>query len=214
MRFLLKHFFDTAGYLLSWLLPPSIPELCLASVSHLYTGYLKRHFFHIGEDSVLAFKAHKLHHLHRVSIGNDTQIEKGASMETWDTTDNTNNHPLIIIGSHCRIRANAHITATKGITIGDGLLTGTNVLITDNMHGRSMLDDMEKIPYERLIFSKGEVVVGNNVWLGNNVCVMPGVTIGDGVIVGANSVVTQNIPPYSVVAGVPAKIIKNCDNKQ
>ena len=73
---------------------------------------------------------------------------------------------------------------------------------------------MIKKPYERTIFSKGKVVIGNYVWLGNNVCVMPGITIGDGVVVGANSVVTKDIPPYCVAAGVPAKIIKDCRNEQ
>jgi len=51
-------------------------------------------------------------------------------------------------------------------------------------------------------------VIGNNVWLGNNVCIMPGVTIGDGAVVGANSVVTKDVPAYSVAAGIPAKIVK------
>jgi acetyltransferase-like isoleucine patch superfamily enzyme len=46
------------------------------------------------------------------------------------------------------------------------------------------------------------------VWLGNNVCVLPNVTIGDGAVVGANSVVTHDIPPYAIVAGIPAKIVK------
>lgn len=68
---------------------------------------------------------------------------------------------------------------------------------------------LKSIPYyERSMYSKGPVVIGNNVWLGNNVCVMPGVTIGDGAIIGANSVVTHDIPAYSVAAGIPAKVIK------
>ena len=52
---------------------------------------------------------------------------------------------------------------------------------------------------------------GNNVWLGNNVCVMPGVTIGDGAIVGTNSLVTHDIPSFTVAAGVPAKEIGHND---
>ncbi|MBQ7870222.1 MAG: hypothetical protein IJ355_07850 [Prevotella sp.] len=63
-------------------------------------------------------------------------------------------------------------------------------------------------PQHRPLTSKGPVVIGNNVWLGNNVCIMPGVTVGDGAIVGANSVVTHDIPPHSVAAGIPAHIIK------
>ena len=61
---------------------------------------------------------------------------------------------------------------------------------------------------ERPLYSKGSVVIGNNVWLGNNVCVMPGVTIGDGAIIGANSVVTHDVPAYAVAAGIPARVVK------
>jgi len=57
------------------------------------------------------------------------------------------------------------------------------------------------------------VVIGNNVWLGNNVCILAGVTIGDGAIVAANSVVTKDVPAYSLVAGVPA-VIKKTNSSQ
>lgn len=60
----------------------------------------------------------------------------------------------------------------------------------------------EDLPY------KGDTVIGNDVWIGQNVTFLPGVHIGDGCIIGANSVVASNIPPYSVVAGNPAKVIR------
>jgi acetyltransferase-like isoleucine patch superfamily enzyme len=56
--------------------------------------------------------------------------------------------------------------------------------------------------------SKGPVRIGNDVWLGNNCTVLPGVTIGDGAIVGASAVVSRDVPPYCVVAGNPAKVVK------
>ena len=55
---------------------------------------------------------------------------------------------------------------------------------------------------------KGDTVVGNDVWFGQNVTVLPGVHIGDGAIVGANSVVSKDVPPYCIVGGNPAKIIR------
>lgn len=61
-----------------------------------------------------------------------------------------------------------------------------------------------RIPEE----SKGDTVIGNDVWLGHESVVMPGVTIGDGSIIGARSVVTKDVPPYSIVGGNPAKIIR------
>lgn len=56
--------------------------------------------------------------------------------------------------------------------------------------------------------NKGDIVVGNDVWIGYNATIMSGVTIGDGAIVAANAVVTNDVPPYAIVGGVPAKVIR------
>lgn len=62
--------------------------------------------------------------------------------------------------------------------------------------------------FERDIVSKGAIKVGNDVWIGTKAVILSGVTIGDGAVIGAGSIVTKNIPPYSVAAGVPAAVIK------
>lgn len=56
--------------------------------------------------------------------------------------------------------------------------------------------------------SKGPVIIGQNVWVGDKATILPGVTIGDGAVIGANSVVTKDVPPYSIVGGNPAKVLK------
>ena len=56
--------------------------------------------------------------------------------------------------------------------------------------------------------SKGNTVIGNDVWIGNSVTIMPGITIGDGAILGANSVVTKDVEPYTIVGGNPTKEIR------
>ena len=56
--------------------------------------------------------------------------------------------------------------------------------------------------------TKGDIRIGNDVWIGEDAKILSGVTIGDGAVIGANSLVTKNVPPYAVVGGVPAKIIK------
>ena len=58
------------------------------------------------------------------------------------------------------------------------------------------------------MYSKGVVIIEDNVWIGDQACIMPNVIIGKGAIIGANAVVTKNVIPYSVVGGNPAKIIK------
>ena len=60
--------------------------------------------------------------------------------------------------------------------------------------------------------SKGPVIIGDNVWIGDKATILGGVTIGESVIIAANSVVTKDVPPYSVVAGIPAKVIKKMNN--
>ncbi len=56
--------------------------------------------------------------------------------------------------------------------------------------------------------TKGDVIIGNDVWIGNEALVLSGVTIGDGAVVGARAVVTRNVPPYAIVAGNPARLIR------
>lgn len=174
----------------------------------LYTSLCRHCFAHWGKGSHLAWKAMRLKGEKYISVGDGTFIDSGVQLTAWDSHNGLRFTPTITIGDRCAIRNNAHITAINSITIGDDLLTGTNVLITDNSHGMATREHMSLPFTERPMISKGPVVIGNKVWLGNNVCVMPGVTIGDGAIIGANSVVTHDVPAYAVAAGIPARVIK------
>ncbi len=183
-------------------------QIVKAIANRLYTAIHCHRFAHWGKGTHLGWKAMKLVGLNYISVGDGTCISPGVQLTAWDLHNGLRFTPSIVIGKRCAIRENSHITAINSITIGDNLLTGTNVLVTDNSHGQSTREHMSQPFSERPMVSKGPVVIGNNVWLGNNVCVMPGVTIGDGAIIGANSVVTHDVPAYAVAAGVPAKIIK------
>lgn len=144
-----------------------------------------------------------------ISIGNGGRIERGCVLTAWDKTPNGDNHkPSIVIGENASIGEFNHITSTNKIHIGDNLLTGRWVTITDNSHGTTDVESLKICPVMRPVVSKGAVVIGNNVWIGDKATILPGVTIGDGAVIAANSVVTKDVPAYSVVAGNPAKIIK------
>lgn len=125
--------------------------------------------------------------------------------------------PELIVGDNCGFGAFNHITCTNSIRIGNGVLTGKWVTITDNSHGATDADSLQLSPMKRPVVSKGVVVIGDNVWIGDKSTILPGVCIGRGAIIGANSVVTRDVPPFAIVGGNPAKIIKKneiCQEKE
>lgn len=154
-----------------------------------------------------------------MNIGDNTYFDDGLNMTAWDVFEYYGNDnsmhiqqftPQITIGNNCSFGAWNHITAINRIIIGDGCLTGKWVTITDNNHGETNIDYMKILPSKRKLISKGPVIIGKNVWIGEKVTILPNVTIGDGAIIAANSVVSKNVPAFSVVAGNPATVIFIC----
>lgn len=117
-----------------------------------------------------------------------------------DCGKNTHIGKGVFINSGCRFQDQG------GITIGDGSLIGHNAVLATLNH------DPDPAKRENLI--PAPIVIGKNVWLGANVTVLPGVTIGDGAIVAAGAVVTGDVAPYTVVGGVPAKVLKHISNTE
>lgn len=107
------------------------------------------------------------------------------------------------IGSRSGLGINARLQGP--LTIGDNVMMGPDVMVYTQNHNTDRTD----IPMiEQGNSEKREVVIGNDVWIGARCIIMPGVKIGDGSILAAASVITKDVPPYSVVGGVPAKLIK------
>lgn len=148
----------------------------------------------------------------RIKIGSYTSFGHHCVLGCWEMYGSgecvQHYEPEIIIGNHCSIGEYCHITAINKITIGDGLLTGRYVYIGDNAHGGLSKEEATVPPIERKLRSKGEIVIGHNVWIGDKASILAGVCIGDNVIIAANAVVTKNISSNCIVAGVPARIIK------
>lgn len=143
-----------------------------------------------------------------IQIGDDFFACASCSIEAWDEYLGHFYHPVIQIGNNVRMNRGCHLTAIEGITMGDGILLGSNVLITDNSHGRCSMEECHIPPAERELYSKGPVSIGDCVWIGDGAVILPGVTIGKGSVVGANAVVTKSVPEYSIVGGNPARIIR------
>ena len=106
----------------------------------------------------------------------------------------------LTLGKDIFINLGCRFQDTGGITIGDGSLIGHGSTLTTLNHGVD--------PNRRADMVPSPVTIGRRVWLGAGVTVVPGVTIGDGAIVGAGSVVTKDVPADTIVAGVPAKLIR------
>ena len=109
----------------------------------------------------------------------------------------------IIVGKNVFINACCKFQDQGGIIIGDGVLIGYNVTLATLNHD-------ERPQYRQNIYPK-PIKIGNNVWIGSNATILQGVTIGDGAIIGANAVVTKNVLQNTIVAGVPAKLIRKID---
>lgn len=123
--------------------------------------------------------------------GNNVNIEKGATI-----SENT------VIGNNSGIGINAFMDS--GVTIGDNVMMGPECIIYTRNHEFSLVD----IPMIKQGFQGIKPVkVDNDVWIGGRVIILPGVHIHKGAIIGAGSVVTKDVPAYTIVAGNPAKKI-------
>ena len=113
-------------------------------------------------------------------------------------------NPVVTIGDRCLIGRGSGIVGHFSIEIGNDVWTGHNVYITDQNHG---YEDVTK-PISQQSQPERAVKIGDGSWLGYGSVVLPGVTIGEHCVIGANSVVTRDVPSFSVAVGVPARVIK------
>lgn len=143
-----------------------------------------------------------------VKIGSKTQFGKMAVVTAWGKYRSQQFSSLIKIGKRCNFGDYVHITAINRITIGNDVLTGRWVTITDNSHGTGDPEELRIPPAERPLVSKGSVTIEDRVWIGDKATILPGVTIGEGAVIGANSTVTRDVPPNCIAAGNPARVIK------
>jgi acetyltransferase-like isoleucine patch superfamily enzyme len=119
--------------------------------------------------------------------------------------------PSISIGDDVYIGHYSFIAAIEEIRIGNGCVFSDYVYLNDSSHG---IDPANGLIMLQNLESKGPIHIGMNCFLGYRVAVMPAVTLGDWCIVGANSVVTRSFPPYSMIGGAPARLIRRYSPEQ
>lgn len=207
MKNLLKNFLIFIGRIYSLFYPRKIMQYGETFSAYIYTGFQSHRFHSWGKNSVMA-KGVRLTGPEYISVGQHTAFLRDVYLTATSYYAGECHHPSIVIGNDCQFGARTHITAVNDITIGNGVLTGADVLISDNAHGDSTFKTLQIPPLQRPLYSKGKIAIGDNVWIGDKVSILAGVTIGNNVIIGANSVVTKDIPDRCIAAGIPAKIIK------
>lgn len=139
-----------------------------------------------------------------ISLGHNVFVYSHGRIQGIQKYNDKSFFPHIILHDGVSIQQNCHITCANRIEIGKNTAIAAGVTITDIHH--PYLD--VNIPIEKQDIQVKEVVVGCDCKIYNGAVILPGVTIGKHVTIGANSIVSHDIPDYSVAAGIPAKIIK------
>jgi acetyltransferase-like isoleucine patch superfamily enzyme len=137
----------------------------------------------------------------RLDVGSGTLFEP----DVWITAPD---EARVRIGSGTFLNIGVMVAAVDLVEIGDHCMFANGCFITDGNH---RFDDPDKpVPWQGFD-SKGPTRVGDNVWCGAHVVITSGVTIGERSVIGANSVVTGDLPPRSIAAGVPAKVLREVE---
>jgi acetyltransferase-like isoleucine patch superfamily enzyme len=138
----------------------------------------------------------------RLTVGPHAYFEPGV----WLTSD----AGTISIGGGSLLNLNVMVAALERVEIGEHCMLANGCLVTDSDH---RFDDPDRpVPWQGFT-TKGPTVIGDNVWLGAHVVVTSGVTIGRRSVIGANSVVTRDVPEFSVAAGAPARVLRKVNGQ-
>lgn len=177
------------------------------SLRRYYTMWRSNEFKKFGTSSHLDFKL-VLQGGKHISIGERTGFGQRVVLAAWDSYRGHKYTPSISIGNDVWIGDDCNITAINSIIIEDNVLLGRKIFISDHSHGEVTLEALTLAPADRPLISKGVVHIKKGAWIGEKATILANVTIGENSFIGANSVVTKSVPSNTVVAGIPAKIIR------
>lgn len=154
-------------------------------------------------------RPHRIIHPEFISVGNNTLIQQNAMIAPILEYAGTKYHPEVRIGRDVSIGPGLYLACVGLISIGDGSVLSENVFINDSNHG---FDPENGHIMKQPLASKGDIIIGKSCFLGLRSAILPGVVLGDYCVVGVNSVVTKSFPPYSMLAGSPARLVRRYDS--
>lgn len=148
-----------------------------------------------------------------IHIGHRFTAGKGLTLQAWDNYGEETFSPHLTIGDDVMLTDFVQISCADSVKIGNRVLVGQSVYISDNSHGGTDKASLTKPPVDRPLTVKGPVIIEDDVWIGRCATILSGVHIGKGAVIAAGAVVNKDVPAYSVAAGVPARIIKSVIQK-
>jgi acetyltransferase-like isoleucine patch superfamily enzyme len=164
-----------------------------------------RRFAAFGPGSLMAFPTGAVYNERWIEVGDKTMIAELVTMcAGMAPGHDLGPEPVLRVGNGCVIGRGSHIIAHHSIEIGDDVFTGPYVYITDQNH---KYEDIG-VPIGRQWPVNSAVRIGAGSWLGTGAVILPGAVIGRNVVVAAGSVVRGQVPDNCVVAGVPAKVVR------
>ena len=140
-----------------------------------------------------------------IEIGERSVISKHSWLGAIDSYAGIQYRPQLLIGNDVYIGQYSSFQCISKIVIEDNCVLSEYIYISDCAHG---MDPKAGLIMHQKLEHKGDVLIQSHTFIGYRACIMPGVTLGRHCIVGANSVVTRSFPDFSMVAGVPARLIK------
>jgi acetyltransferase-like isoleucine patch superfamily enzyme len=182
---------------------PAVNRMAQRITSKAFSLFMARGFHQWGRNSV-AIPPLRIVGEQLISISSGVYIGAGCWLNANPLGIATG--PILVIGDGCSFAGSDVISAVSLVQLGKEVLLARNVYIADHDHSFS---DTTKAVMHQGIDSVGQVIIDDGAWLGENVVVTSGVRIGRGAVVGANSVVTKDVPDYSLAVGAPAKVIKS-----
>lgn len=178
-----------------------------------FAGPTSRHarrFLAVGDNTVFAYPPGPSFGEEWIKIGSGTLIGPHVSLSAglWPNEDlGEEGEAMVQIGDRCNVGRGTAIAGRMGIRIGDEVTIAPNVFITDHNHDYAD----PHVPVTRQWIVEDPVMIGRGSWIGVGAVILPGTTLGDNVVVAAGSVVRGEVPARSVVAGVPARVVRRWD---